>query len=428
MKSNNIKKIFSGVLFLIFFSALISVPADFSELGQLSSYFKAQVSGSQSSNATFVFSHNEKEMIAGKDSWLFKLENGKRGDKLTIKAWKDGVPVNSGRDVEICRVRWGTSCNKKGNPSRGDVGTWKEKVYINGVEKGEITIYVKLASVPPKTVKADPYFFKGSTLKINSAVCGDEYGFTIQGYSSSQIWLVQTKNGKPSYDKILNIPHVYKSVCNLDEGTYVNKAYSVVDGKRGDFLGNVTFHVNPTIPLKELSCKTVRDSSNPSKARLSILNGRPGYNYNWNSPTNCSVTNRENNDGQGGSAHWVDVNCQSLDSFSFVATEAATGRFTRCVFDSGKQSCALKINSSVIEAGDSATWSINSVPSGYTYTWLGKNNGKEIEGVPGTSKTNGTEKYTYSEPAIYYRKAVINLPGKTCTTNEVKLEVVPISD
>src|SRR3989338_2943252 len=131
MKLNNIKKIFSGVLFLIFFSALISVPADFSELGQLSSYFKAQVSGSQSSNATFVFSHNEKEMVAGKDFWIFKLENGKRGDKLTIKAWKDGIPVSGGKEVEICRVRLGTSCSKRGKPSKNDVGTWKEKVFIN---------------------------------------------------------------------------------------------------------------------------------------------------------------------------------------------------------------------------------------------------------------------------------------------------------
>lgn len=332
MKSNNAVKMISGVAIIVFLGVVSSVPAEFPESGQASDYLLAQVSGSQPSNATFVFSHNGESMVAGKDSWIFKLENGKKGDKLSVKAWKDDKYVD---EIQICKVRLGTSCSKKGKPSKNDMGKWVEKVFINGVEKGEITVFVKPASDAPAPHKSTPFFFKGPKLKITSTVCGDKYGLTVEDYSSSQIWLVQTKNGAPRHDSIFTIPIIYNSVCNQDEGTYVNKVYSVVNGQRGTLLGSVTFTVDPL-----------------------------------------------------------------------------------------KQSCNLKINSSVIEVGDSATWFINSVPTGYSYTWIGENNGKDIESVPGTSKTNGSEKYEYSEPAIYYRKVVVNLPGKKCTTNEVKLEVI----
>ena len=75
--------------------------------------------------------------------------------------------------------------------------------------------------------------------------CGSAYTFQVDGYTGSQVWLVQTKNGNQNYSGILNVPQTYTTVCNSQEGTYVNTVYTVASGQKGTLLGSVTVTVNP---------------------------------------------------------------------------------------------------------------------------------------------------------------------------------------
>lgn len=150
MKSDNIKQIFSGILFFVFAGVLSYVPLSF-DLGGFAGQMDAQVYSA--TEPYYTFSHEDELMIAGKDFWVFKLDNAKRGDKLTVKAWKDGAPINGGGFLVICKVRFGDSCGLKGKPQKNDIGKWVEKVFINGVEKGTIEFTVKLPDVvaPPQS-------------------------------------------------------------------------------------------------------------------------------------------------------------------------------------------------------------------------------------------------------------------------------------
>ncbi len=96
------------------------------------------------SNANFTFSHNEGTLVAGVDRWTMSLTGGTGGDRLTVKAWKNDVPVNNGAFLDICTVeRRSQGCSRIGRPTiRNDLGHWRETVFINGVEKGTISFEV----------------------------------------------------------------------------------------------------------------------------------------------------------------------------------------------------------------------------------------------------------------------------------------------
>jgi hypothetical protein len=97
------------------------------------------------------------------------------------------------------------------------------------------------AAQPPSGA---PAFYQGPIgNKITSAACGTAFTFQVDGYSGSQVWLTQTKNGTTSYDSILNVPDTYTPVCNRDEGTYTETVYTVTNGQKGTLLGSTTFTV-----------------------------------------------------------------------------------------------------------------------------------------------------------------------------------------
>ena len=63
------------------------------------------------------------------------------------------------------------------------------------------------------------------------------------------------------------------------------------------------------------------------------MNGRVGFGYNWSGYGGCNITNRETNDGSGGSGHWIDLDCGSNEgNYTLGVTEAATGRSGQCTF------------------------------------------------------------------------------------------------
>src|SRR3989344_8634087 len=92
------------------------------------------------------------------------------------------------------------------------------------------------------------------------------------------------------------------------------------------------FTPTPT-PPPGLSCSAPSDTTAPYQTRATVGNGTVGYNYNWSGYGSCNITNRETNDGSGGSGHWIDLDCgSSQGSHSLTVTEAATGRSGQCTF------------------------------------------------------------------------------------------------
>lgn len=78
---------------------------------------------------SFSFSHNNGNLVAGRDYWTFKLLNAKAGDRLNVTAFKDDNYL--GR-FDICTVPSGaTSCSASAQAGVGDVGKWRENVLLN---------------------------------------------------------------------------------------------------------------------------------------------------------------------------------------------------------------------------------------------------------------------------------------------------------
>jgi hypothetical protein len=110
--------------------------------------------------------------------------------------------------------------------------------------------------VKAKQLAASPAFYLGLN-KIDSIVCGGVYTFKVDNYSDSQVWLEQNKirNGLivSSFSGLYFVPATYTSVCQRtgdsqgDSGLYFTYVYKALSGKKGDYLGNVTFTINPKV-------------------------------------------------------------------------------------------------------------------------------------------------------------------------------------
>ena len=188
-----------AVVGAMFTSALTAPaqPLDFSD----SSQFMAAVSGSQSSgDASFTFSHSGGVLTVGVDRWTMSLVGGKRGDKLTLKAWKDGAEVNRGNFLRICAVGRGrTGCTQTGRPTSRDIGRWIEKVYINDVEKGQISFdVVARAAAPasPSTASGMSFTFSHNNRTMVSG--RDRWTINVSGLRAEDVvWVDAWKNGTP---------------------------------------------------------------------------------------------------------------------------------------------------------------------------------------------------------------------------------------
>lgn len=88
-----------------------------------------------------------------------------------------------------------------------------------------------------------------------------------------------------------------------------------------------------------------------------------------------------------------------------------------------QQGCSLSVSSPSIRVGESATWIVQSQPSGHLFNWQGSDNGVTIKPQAGTGPTNRGEIYTYNKLAEYERYAEVQFLDKICTTNKVRLSV-----
>src|SRR3989344_2510613 len=257
MKKN---EILAGVASIAILGAILVTPTYTSiNLSQGQDYLKAQVVSE--TEPYYTFSHDGENMVANKDRWTFKLDNARRNNRLSVKAWKDGQAINGGKEIVICKVGWSrTSCQKTGTPAGRDVGFWEETVFINNDEVGRISFTVISDKAP--IASPDPYFSAGP-LRATAVSCGGDFTFRVDNHPSSQVWLHQTKNGAERHDGIISIPYTYRSVCNADEGTYVNTIYNISPtGRRGVRIGNATITIRP-----------VADVSTPETRRNLILRG-----------------------------------------------------------------------------------------------------------------------------------------------------------
>ena len=90
---------------------------------------------------------------------------------------------------------------------------------------------------------------------------------------------------------------------------------------------------------------------------------------------------------------------------------------------SSQESCGLSVNSTSVSPGDRVSFTVSSLPIGYSYYWTGKNNGVEIGQISGTGNTNNIESYTLNSVGEYTRQAHVRLPNKVCDTGTVTVIV-----
>lgn len=114
-------------------------------------------------------------------------------------------------------------------------------VYLANSGSADNLMVAKITDCQP-VPKPSPAVYLGDRRlagPISIVSCGQTYTFKIDNYSHSQVWLVQTKNNLPTYDKAFTVPNTHQSACFRDEGSYTNKFYTLAAGQRGDFLGEV---------------------------------------------------------------------------------------------------------------------------------------------------------------------------------------------
>lgn len=93
------------------------------------------------------------------------------------------------------------------------------------------------------TAGTTPVFKDPSGNVITSAPCGSQYSMTVPGLEGQTVYIVQTKNGAPSFSGNMTMPMpAYSSICNQDEGTYNVQAF---DSTSGSLLGQTQFTVTP---------------------------------------------------------------------------------------------------------------------------------------------------------------------------------------
>ncbi len=201
------------------------------------------------SGATYSFSHNNGNLVAGQTTWTYALQGGNAGDVLAVDAYKNGSYVGK---LTVCTVQPASpfvpvgSCMASGTAPTSDIGSWYETVYINNVYKGTVSFSVSapVASAPSGT----PAFYVGYSRAV-SASCGTAATFKVDGYSGSQVWLVQYKNNASStnFNGIYKVPDTYTFVCNKDEGFYANYVYDYSNGQKGALLGTAYFTVSAPV-------------------------------------------------------------------------------------------------------------------------------------------------------------------------------------
>lgn len=89
-----------------------------------------------------------------------------------------------------------------------------------------------------------PSFFDAANNPITVIQCGQPYTFDVPGFSPGQIWLDQTKNGQPWFSGPFSVPMPsFSADCVSQPGVYVNAVSTVIQGQRGQPIGQTTLTV-----------------------------------------------------------------------------------------------------------------------------------------------------------------------------------------
>lgn len=82
-----------------------------------------------------------------------------------------------------------------------------------------------------------------------TAVCGEVIGFDVPGYP--QAWIIVYQDGRSTFDGPMNLPmSPYALRCPNDVGFFQVAAYEIVNGQRGNVIGQTSIRVTaPSQPI-----------------------------------------------------------------------------------------------------------------------------------------------------------------------------------
>ena len=155
-----------------------------------------------------------------------------------------------------------------------------------GAFLGTVNFTVEPATTGTTTSTGTPNFYV-SGKAVNQMTCGSTYTFQVDGYTGSQVWLEQTKNGNQNYSGLLIVPYTYTTVCNSQEGTYADNVYTVSSsGGKGTLLGSVTVKVNPAQATITITTTSPLPAAVVGQAYPTVIY----YTYNGQNNVNISVS------------------------------------------------------------------------------------------------------------------------------------------
>ncbi|OGE76772.1 MAG: hypothetical protein A3C85_03490 [Candidatus Doudnabacteria bacterium RIFCSPHIGHO2_02_FULL_48_21] len=174
------------------------------------------------------------------DTYTFQVD-GYSGSQVWLTQYKGSSSTPNYDAIYTVPTTYTSICNK-------DEGSYTNFVYpvVSGQRGGLLgvayfTINPASTAVAPAPT-GSPAFYKGP-FKTSTVSCGDTYTFQVDGYSSSQIWLLQYKNGNIQNNGVFTVPSTYTSICPNDVGSYTSYVYTVQNGQQGSFLGSTSFSI-----------------------------------------------------------------------------------------------------------------------------------------------------------------------------------------
>jgi len=187
---------------------------------------------------------------------------------------------------------------------------------------------------------------------------------------------------------------------NLSAGNYTYTLF-VVDGFGEPYpVDDVEVTVN-AVPGGVVTCSPDIQTVLPGSSANFTAGG--GSSYNWSAPGGTpSSGSGDNFAAQYGAA----------GNYTVTVTDGSTSGTCNVTVSSNSSTCSVTVDPSSIPIGGSATWSVNSVPPGFTFDWYGTDNfgsgPQNVGPVAGGTTNYSTGPLTYNQDASYNRYAILS--------------------
>lgn len=233
---------------------------------------------------TLNFTPNGGTLTAGKDSWTLAVSGIKVGDKVSVRAWKDGTPAGS---FDICTVQSNnspiapTSCSSTVIPTEADAGSWEYEVSVNNVSQ------FARGSVKFMVIKPAPVIISKADLKVGPAnspsFIHTDGPITVNyGDSATFSWALSDSGWSLpcTLSDAPTLPATKTGTVTLNNLTY-SKTYTMECGIAGiPYHDSVTVNVNPQSPTSPSATP-----SNPSSPTNPTAPTQPSFTFSHNNAT-----------------------------------------------------------------------------------------------------------------------------------------------